>query len=180
MEVTVAALVSHTVLGKAISEAYSVCRSVYELHCSVAGGSQVQRALEKLDVQAHLEAAGSLVNSLSRLHQLENSETGALLCSQLREAIDRVQADLLAITEESQQHQQRWFSNWRYANYGPLLKRLSRDDATMETRLQRLTQLAPMLGDAKQLAPVKAKVIPSDDEIDRLINELSEACLKQA
>jgi hypothetical protein len=180
MEATIAGLVQHTALGKTIAEAYGLCKTVIETHRNIVGGSQVQKALEKMDVQAQLEAAGSLVCTLSRTHNLDQTETGALLCSQLRDAIDRVQSDLREISEESQLHQTRWFSGWRYANYGPLLKKLGQSKLLMETRLQRLTQIAPLLAAQPLVKDTKIDtdaMAYNDEQIDKLISELEQAFL---
>jgi hypothetical protein len=179
MEVTLLGMIGNTVLGKAISEAASVCKSVYDTHCSGSAGSQVRRMLDELDVQAQLEAAGSLVCTLSRAHDFEAHETGSLLCAQVREAIDRLQADLLAISEESRQHSGRWFASWRYADYDPLIKRLAKDQKLLATRLDRLVSMTPLLENrAKESQVIHLPAPPpvpttATDEIDKLIAELT-------
>lgn len=170
--------VGTTVLGKAITEACSVCKSVYDEHCSGADGGHVKRMLDKLDVQAQLEAAGSLVCTLSRSHDLEAHETGAMLCQQVREALDLLQQDLKAITEESQAHKDRWFSTWRYPDYNPLMKKLKEDQACLDSRLDRLMKMVPLLDHSKGKPTENLDIdapAHTDEEIDQLIQELSKA-----
>ncbi len=172
MEIVVSQ-VGRTVLGSVIGEAYSLCKNVYSSHLSLHGGHEITKALDKLDVQAQLEAAGSLVCHLTLNQHIEQSETGLLLSSQLKEAIDRVQQDLLAISKESEEHQTRWFASYRYANYAPLLKKLTRDQQLLDTRLARLMTMAPLLTNVEaEIETTEQRPDLEKFNIDELIEEL--------
>jgi len=176
MDAGLLGFVGTTVLGKAITEACSACKAVYDEHCSGVDGGRVKRMLDELDVQAQLETAGSLVCTLSRSYDLEAQETGAMLCQQVREALDRLQQDLKAITEESQAHSKRWFSSWTYPDYNPLMKKLKADQKCLENRLDRLMKMIPLLytNKGKQASNNNFDVpVSADEAIDQLIEELT-------
>lgn len=173
MDLTLLAVVGNTLLGKAISDAYVLCKSSYNPEHSI-DYRQLQSCLLEMDVFATLESTGSLLNMLKRQHNLNSYETGVLLVEQIEETMLVLQTTLLNVSRQVEIDKARWLSAVRPTfNYSKYVQMLKSNLKILDSRLQQLLRLIPLLKDENMIAEGKLKCLDLDS-IDKPILKAKE------
>lgn len=141
MESVLVGLIGRGLLGKAVGDTYDLLKATYDGH---QGSSRVRGVFEDLDLFCNMETVGSLIGSLS-VHGTANSETIEMVVVQIKDSIDAIQDDLQAIGRETKAHKRRWMAGWRSPAYDGPLKRLRVHHAQLNTRVDMLLKLLPVL-----------------------------------
>lgn len=156
MDLTLLGVIGNTLLGKAVTDAYTLAKSSYNVDTSV-DYQQLQSQLLEMDVFATLESTGSLLNMLKRQHDLAAYDTGLLLVQQVEETMMTIQNTLQKLVTQTERDRSRWLTLMRPAyNYASFISTLKSNLKVLETRMAHLLRLIPLL------KPDDKKSSPSD------------------
>ena len=131
-----------TMAGKSIFS--HVIYDTYGLLKETTYPPEVDTTIAKLDLVADLEVIESLINTIEKCDNIEQTPL-AISLKQVNDMVHQIKNELVEIKKVVEEHKKLYFANWRTPDYHIPLKRLRQHKDILDKRVTMLIELLKII-----------------------------------
>lgn len=132
---TAAVIVTKSMFAHLIYDVYGIAKE------SAASYPALEKVLAELDLGADLKVIEALLKQLEQWDELKDDHPLSICLKQVEEMIQKIKKELSAVGKSVKDHDQKWFSGWRYVDCQHNLENIRKYKKTLDSRVQLMIQL---------------------------------------